>query len=147
MKPNLLEQELSIGRSFAGSMTVTETHIVMGAGLIGGFQAAHIDQEYAKSRGLKGTILHGSLTAAIMSTVVGRNLTSQGWTVLEQSTRYRGVVYAGDTLKTVWTVSKHSLSEKPAGWIVELAGVCRNQDQATVAESTLSLLIREAPKV
>jgi 3-hydroxybutyryl-CoA dehydratase len=147
MKPDLLENELSIGRTFEGSMTVTETHIVMGAGLIGGFQLAHIDQEYARSRGLKGTILHGSLTAAIMSTVVGRNLTALGWTVLEQSTRYRAVVYADDTLKIVWTASKHSLAPKLKGWIVELEGVCANQDKVVVAASTMSLLVMAPGKV
>jgi 3-hydroxybutyryl-CoA dehydratase len=146
MKAILLENELSIGRTYEGSMTVTETHIVMGAGLIGGFQLAHIDQEYARSRGLKGTILHGSLTAAIMSTVVGRHLTALGWTVIEQSSRYRTVVYAGDTLKIVWTVSKHSLAPKLSGWIVELEGVCTNQDKAVAATSTLSLLVMDAPK-
>jgi 3-hydroxybutyryl-CoA dehydratase len=145
MKSILLEQDLAIGRTFEGSMTVTETHIVMGAGLIGGFQAAHVDQQYARARGLKGTILHGSLTAAIMSTVVGRHLSPTGWTVLEQSTRYRAVVYAGDTLKTIWTSSKHTVALKMSGWTVELEGVCTNQDSGTVAQSTLTLLVRNAP--
>jgi 3-hydroxybutyryl-CoA dehydratase len=146
MTSTLLDEELRIGRTFEGSMTVTETHIVMGAGLIGGFQAAHIDQQYARSRGLRGTILHGSLTAAIMSTVVGRHLVSQGWTVLEQATRYRAVVYAGDTLKTVWTSGKHTQVPKLSGWVVELEGVCTNQDVAKVATSTLSLLVRNADR-
>jgi 3-hydroxybutyryl-CoA dehydratase len=139
MHPEPLETALRIGATSAGSMTVTETHIVVGAGLIGGFQAGHVDHEYARSIGLK-PILHGSLTAAIMSAVIGRFLPSGGWTLLEQSTRYRAPVHAGDTLSTTWKVSGHL--EKPglAGIIVALDGQCVNQNAEFVAESQSRLL-------
>src|SRR5664280_2785260 len=101
-----LNGQLAPGAVLEGSMTVTETHLVLGAGLIGGFHPVHVDEQFAVAAGLRGRILHGALTAAIMSAVVGRNLPTSGWTIVEQSTRFRAPVYSGDTLQTRWTVQE-----------------------------------------
>ena len=142
MHPVPLETALQIGAISEGSMTVTETHIVVGGGLIGGFQAAHVDHEYARSIGLRGPILHGALTAAIMSAVIGRYLPSGGWTFLEQRTRYRAPVHAGDTLSTRWSVLEHVQKPSLGGIVVMLDGECVNQNQTSVAESQAWLLWR-----
>lgn len=142
MHLNPLETAFRIGTTSTGSMTVTETHIVVGAGLIGGFQAGHVDHEYARSIGLKGPILHGSLTAAIMSAVIGRSLPTGGWTFLEQSTRYRAPVFAGDTLFCKWQVSEHVEKHSLGGIIVVMCGECDNQNDKKVACAQASLLWR-----
>lgn len=138
-----LEEALRRGTVSTASLTVTETHIVIGAGLIGGFQAVHVDHAYAREAGMKGAILHGSLTAAIMSTVIGRHLPAGGWTFLEQTTRYRAPVYAGDTLTSRWVVVDHR--EKPSlnGVMVEFSGECRNQHDLRVAEASAKILWKQ----
>jgi hypothetical protein len=78
MKPNLLDTELSIGKTFEGSMTVTETHIVMGAGRIGGFQAAHIDQQYAKLS-FRAGLLSSKVFAAIRTRLRSLNRRLPYW--------------------------------------------------------------------
>lgn len=138
-----LEEAFSLGVVSTGSMTVTETHIVVGAGLIGGFQAVHIDHSHARKAGLKGPILHGSLTAAMMSTVIGRHLPSGGWSFLEQSTRYRAPVHAGDTLTSEWVVLEHLNKPSLNGVIVEFSGNCTNQDGLRVAEATARILWKQ----
>lgn len=135
-----LEEALRPGSVSTGSLTVTETHIVIGAGLIGGFQAAHVDHSYARKSGLKGPILHGSLTAAIMSSVIGRYLPAGGWNFLEQSTRYRAPVHAGDTLTSEWIVVEHLAKASLNGVIVEFSGNCINQSGSRVAEATARIL-------
>ena len=122
-------------------MTVTQTHLVLGAGLIGGFHPVHVDESFAVAAGLRGCILHGSLTAAIMSTVVGRRLPATGWTIIEQCTRFRAPVYPGDTLQTRWTVQDpEALSEGRV--LFTLTGECRSQERTVVADGTVKLMVR-----
>lgn len=40
--------EVVIGERFARTPTVTETHLVLGAGLIGDFNPHHVDERYAQ---------------------------------------------------------------------------------------------------
>lgn len=131
-----------IGLICKGSMTVTETHIVMGAGLIGGFAPVHVDHEAARRKGLHGPILHGSLTAAIMSTAIGRSLPSEGWTFLGQSNEYRAPVYAGDTLTTTWRLVEKRPHTGLAGTVMLFEGICANQHGERVATADAKLLRR-----
>jgi hypothetical protein len=41
-------EDVAVGERFTGRMTITETHPVLGAGLIGDFNPHHVDDEYAK---------------------------------------------------------------------------------------------------
>ena len=40
--------EVKVGDSFGGSLTVTETHLVLGAGMFGDFNPLHVDEEFSK---------------------------------------------------------------------------------------------------
>jgi 3-hydroxybutyryl-CoA dehydratase len=137
-----LDGRLAPGSIFEGALTVTETHLVLGAGLIGGFQPIHIDEQFAVSAGLRGRVLHGALTAAIMSAVIGRHLPPTGWMVVEQTTRYRAPVYIGDTLRTRWIVDAPE-SRSGERFLFPVQGECRNQAQDLVAEGTVKLLLRK----
>jgi len=133
---------LPIGLTCAGSMTVTETHIVLGAGLIGGFAPVHVDHEAARSRGLQGPILHGSLTAAIMSAAIGRSLPDGRWTFLGQSNEYRAPVYAGDTLTTTWRLAAQQPHAGLGGTVARFEGACINQRGERIATADARLLRR-----
>jgi 3-hydroxybutyryl-CoA dehydratase len=137
-----LNGRLAPGTILEGSMTVTETHLVLGAGLIGGFHPVHVDEQFAVAAGLRGRILHGALTAAIMSTVVGRNLPPKGWTVVEQCTRFRAPVYCGDTLQTRWTVQEPEVLSE-GRLLLTLMGECTTQGQGVVADGTVKLMLRQ----
>ena len=41
--------EVAIGATFASTLTITETHLVLGAGLIGDFNPHHANEVYATS--------------------------------------------------------------------------------------------------
>ncbi len=140
--PMSLPANLALGATFSGSLTVTETHIVIGAGLIGGFQPVHVDHEEARRKGFSGPILHGSLTAAIMSAVIGRSLPPGKWAFLGQDTDYRAPVLAGDTLTSTWRVASFEPHARLGGTIVRLDGHCTNQRDERVAESRARLLHR-----
>ena len=63
--------DVAVGDSFSRSVTVTDTHLVLGAGLIGDFNPHHTDDEYAKGTRFGTRILHGMLTSALMGAPVG----------------------------------------------------------------------------
>ena len=64
-------EEVSVGDSFQTSLTVTETHLVKGAGLFGDFNPLHVDETFAAASRFGGRILHGPLTSALISAPVG----------------------------------------------------------------------------
>jgi 3-hydroxybutyryl-CoA dehydratase len=138
-----LNGRLSPHTVLEGSMTVTETHLVLGAGLIGGFHPVHVDEQYAVAAGLRGRVLHGALTAAVMSAVIGRNLPTKGWTIVEQSTRFRAPVYCGDTLHTRWTAMQEPEVLSGGRILFTLKGECRCQGDTVVADGTVKLVLRE----
>ena len=90
------------GATFSSTMTVTETHLVLGAGLIGDFNPHHVDETYAKGSRYGGRILHGMLTGAIMGAPLGMYFHGTAIGFLEHNVRFVAPVRAGDTLTTTW---------------------------------------------
>lgn len=132
------------GATFSSTMTVTETHLVLGAGLIGDFNPHHVDETYAKGSRYGGRILHGMLTGAIMGAPLGMYFHGTAIGFLEHNVRFVAPVRAGDTLTTTWqVVAKHD-KPKHAGGIVDLRGECTNQDGAVVATADSKMLAGNA---
>ena len=100
-------------------MTITDTHLVLGAGLIGDFNPHHVDEEYARGSRFGTRVLHGVLTSAIMGAPVGMHFHGTAVAYLEHATRFKAPVRAGDTLTTTWTVSEmHPKPQQHAGVVV-----------------------------
>ena len=96
--------EIDTGMSAVFSKTVTETDIVLFAGLSGDTNPVHLDEDFAKPTMFKGRIAHGILTAALISAVIGNQLPGQGTIYLEQSLKFRRPVRPGDSVRAVVTV-------------------------------------------
>ncbi|MCZ7654179.1 MAG: MaoC/PaaZ C-terminal domain-containing protein [Rhodocyclaceae bacterium] len=58
-------------RAFQSAMTMTETHIVMGAGLFGDFNRLHVDEPFAGESRYGGRIAHGYLTSSLIAASYG----------------------------------------------------------------------------
>jgi acyl dehydratase len=129
-----------IGATFSSTLTVTETHLVLGAGLIGDFNPHHVDEAYAKGSRFGGRVLHGMLTSAIMGAPLGMYFHGTAIGFLEHNVRFTAPVRAGDTLTTTWTIAAKHDKPKHAGGIVELNGECRNQDGIVVAVAGSKML-------
>jgi 3-hydroxybutyryl-CoA dehydratase len=133
--------EVAIGDTFRRSITITETHLVLGAGLIGDFNPHHVDDEYAKGTRFGTRILHGMVTSAMMGAPVGMHFHGTAIAYLEHAARFKAPVRAGDTLTTTWTVTGRDPKPHHGGGIVTLAGVCRNQRGEVVAEADAKMLV------
>jgi acyl dehydratase len=136
-------EEVSVGDSFQTSLTVTETHLVMGAGLFGDFNPLHVDETFAAASRFGGRILHGPLTSALISASVGMFFVGTAIAYLEHNCRFSAPVRPGDTLTTVWTVSGKTDKPKVGGGIVELTAKCTNQAEIVVADADGKVLVGE----
>ncbi len=137
--------DVALGAAFSRSITITETHLVLGAGLIGDFNPHHVDDEYAKGTRFGTRILHGMITSAMMGAPVGMRFHGTAIAYLEHAARFKAPVRAGDTLTTTWTVTAKDPKPQHGGGIVTLAGVCRNQQGIVVAEADAKMLVAARP--
>jgi acyl dehydratase len=126
--------EVAIGSTFSRSITITETHLVLGAGLIGDFNPHHVDEEYAKGTRFGTRILHGVITSALMGAPIGMYFHGTAIAYLEHAARFKAPVRAGDTLTSTWTVTDKHAKPKHGGGVVVLSCICRNQHGVVVAE-------------
>ena len=125
--------ELEIDEVFGSQLTVTESHIVTGAGLFGDFNPLHVDDHYCKTTRFGKRILHGPFTSALMSAPVGLYCSGTAIAYLAHNCQFKAPVYAGDTLTTRWIVTGKIPKPKINAGIALLAGTCTNQDDIVVA--------------
>ena len=102
MSSTLYFDDLAAAQSLVSSrITLTETHIVLFAGLTGDFNPLHMDEEAAREGTFGRRIAHGML-AHSMST--GLRSSIDDWAIiafLETRRRFVAPVFAGDTLHYV----------------------------------------------
>jgi acyl dehydratase len=133
--------EVEVGETFSRSITITETHLVLGAGLIGDTNPHHVNEEYAKRSRFGTRILHGMITSSLMGAPVGMYFHGTAIAYLEHAARFKAPVRPGDTLTTTWTVREKHPKPGHGGGVVVLAGTRRNQDGVVVAEADAAMLV------
>jgi acyl dehydratase len=136
--------QVAVGDEFSSSLTVTETHLVLAAGLFGDFNPLHVNEEHARGSRFGGRILHGPFTSALVSAPVGMYFHGTAIAYLEHLCRFKAPVKPGDTLTTTWRMVDLQPKPNHSGGIVVLSGVCTNQDGIVVAEAEGKILVRNA---
>lgn len=101
----LFFEDLKVGQTALYARTLTETDIVLFAGISGDNNPVHINEEFASNTMFSGRIAHGMLTAAFISTVLGMKLPGPGAIYVSQTLRFKAPVRAGDTLNVRATVA------------------------------------------
>src|SRR3954467_1959118 len=146
MFPGKWYDEVKVGERFGTSVTVTETHLVLGAGLFGDFNPLHVDETFAAKSRFGGRILHGPFTSALISASVGMYFSGTAIAYLEHTCRFKAPVRPGDTLATEWTVTEKL--DKPAhkGGICILRGEAKNQKSEVVVEADGKILVASRPR-
>jgi len=128
--------ELEIGMSAEQSKTITETDVMLYAGITGDFNPVHINEEYAKTTRFGGRIAHGGLAEVLIAPVIGMKLPGPGTIALERTVRFKAPVHFGDTI-----TAKATVAEKiPEKNIVVLKCEWRNQRGELVMEGTVKVL-------
>jgi acyl dehydratase len=138
--------EVAVGQRFGTSVTVTETHLVLGSGLFGDFNPLHVDEEFSKKSMFGTRILHGPFTSALAAAPVGMYFSGTALAYLEHHCRFKAPVRPGDTLSTEWTVTEKLDKPKHRGGICVLQGLARNQKDEIVVEAEGKILVGSKPR-
>ena len=137
--------EVRVGERFGASVTVTETHLVLAAGMFGDFNPLHVDEAFARKSRFGTRILHGPFSSALVSSPVGMYFAGSAIAYLEHACRFKAPVRPGDTLATEWTVLEKLDKPKHRGGICVLRGVATNQDGALAVEADGKILVSSRP--
>ena len=141
MFPGKAYNETRVGDTFSSSLTITDAHLVLAAGLFGDFNPLHVDEAHAAKSRLGGRVLHGAFTSALMAALPGMYFHTTAIGYLEHNCRFLAPVHPGDTLKTAWTIVERLDKPRHDGGIAVMKGTCTNQQGAVVAEAEGKMLV------
>lgn len=128
---------IKIGDSASLTKTFSDEDVRSFAEISGDKNPVHLDDEFAAQTQFKKRLVHGMLTAGLISAVLGTELPGPGSIYLSQSINFRAPVFIGDTITATVTVTKMR-EGKP---IVTLETVCKNQDEVVVLKGEAVLLV------
>lgn len=120
--------ELNIGDTAYFEKTITENDVYLFAGISGDNNPAHINEVFAKDNFFKTRIVHGMLTASLISAVLGTQLPGPGTIYLNQDLKFLAPVRFNDTIKAVVEVEEINLEKNR----VKLITTCTNQNNNIV---------------
>ncbi|NBO19895.1 MAG: MaoC family dehydratase [Proteobacteria bacterium] len=104
-------EDLKLGMRATVSRTITETDLRNFSGVSGDTNPMHLNEEFAQKTIFKGCIVHGMLTASLISAVIGTKLPGPGCIYMNQTLKFLAPVRVGDTVYAVVTV-KELFAEK-----------------------------------
>ncbi len=141
-------EEFEIGyKTETAARTITETDVVLFAGISGDYNQLHTDAEFAKETLFGERVAHGLLGLSIASGLIWRlgliEGTVQAFTALEW--KFRGPIKIGDTIRVrVKVRQKKAMSRLGGGFIVFDVAVLNQRDE-TVQKGIWKALIKSAP--
>ena len=127
---------IKVGDNASLTKTFSDQDVRSFAEISGDKNPVHLDDEFAAQTQFKKRLVHGILTAGLISAVLGTELPGPGSIYLSQSINFRAPVFIGDTITATATVVKMR-EGKP---IVTLETVCKNQDEVVVLKGEAVLL-------
>jgi 3-hydroxybutyryl-CoA dehydratase len=119
-----------IGTSASRTKTFTLEDVRTFAQLTGDLNPVHLDETYAATSVFGQRIVHGMLTAALISAVLANDLPGAGTIYLGQNLKFKKPVFMGDTITATVTITQVRAERK----IVTFETVCINQQGETVIE-------------
>lgn len=126
-------EDLEIGMGDSFGKTITETDVVLFAGVSGDTNPSHLNQEFAKTTRMKTRVAHGMLSASLISAVLGCKLPGPGCLYVNQTSNFRAPVMIGDTVTA--RVAVTGLDAKRN--LVEFETTCEVNGQTVVDGSAL----------
>lgn len=125
--------------------TVTETDIVVFAGLSGDYNPLHTNEEWAKKSPMGGRIAHGILVASIASGLRMQSRMTEGTAIalLEIKETFLRPTRAGDTIRCKITITEVKPSKsRPDRGIVRYNCDVINQMEETVMHQEVAVMLR-----
>ena len=129
-------QELKIGDSASMAKTISESDVYLFAGITGDHNPTHVNEEASRQTAFGVRIVHGILSAGLISAVLAMKLPGPGTIYLGQELKFTKPVRFGDTVTATCTVSE-ILAEKN---IVKLDTICTNQQGEVVIKGVATVM-------
>lgn len=121
---------LSIGAQASRTKTFTDEDVSGFAQVSGDTNPVHLDADYAAGTQFGRRIVHGMLTAGLISAVLANDLPGEGTIYLSQTLQFKKPVFIGDTITATVEVTAYRERRR----IATLTTTCVNQDGAVVLE-------------
>ncbi len=99
-------EQLKVGMAATMSRTITETDLRNFSGVSGDTNPMHLNEEFAKKTVFGGCIVHGMLTASLISAVIGTKLPGPGCIYMSQTLKFMAPVRVGDTVYAIATIKE-----------------------------------------
>jgi acyl dehydratase len=125
------------GDSAEITKTIEQADVDAFADLTGDHNPVHVDEEFAKTTRFGRRIVHGMLTASLISSVLANKLPGEGSVYLGQTLEFVKPVFPGDEITARVTV-KEFREDKP---VVKLETVCINQRGDIVIRGEATILV------
>lgn len=91
-------EELKVGMIEHYGKTLTDADVLMFTGVSGDTNPLHSNREFASRTQFGEPIVHGMLTASLISTLIGTRLPGPGCIYMDQSLKFTVPVKVGDTV-------------------------------------------------
>lgn len=144
--PACLYSELAVGDELRDALTVTETHVILAAGIFNDPGPNHVNALQAAAGRFGERIAHGPLLIGIMDGALGNVLGSTIIALLEQHARFLAPTRIGETVACSWRVA--AKTDKPSfagGGVVAFSGQARGAEGIVLAEMEATLAVADRP--
>jgi 3-hydroxybutyryl-CoA dehydratase len=131
--------QIAVGQTAEFTKTVTETDVVLFAGITGDFNPAHVNEVEAAKGMFGGRIAHGLLSAGFISTVLAMRLPGPGTIYLSQNLRFVRPVRIGDTVTARVEVAEVIAAKRR----VRLTTTVANHHGETVIDGEATVMVPE----
>jgi len=121
--------QIEVGDKGELTKTITESDVSRFAELSMDYNPVHLEEEFARKTRFKGRIVHGMLTASLVSAVIGTVLPGKNTIYLGQNLKFTAPVYPGDTV-----TARVEVTEKKEKNLLKLYTTATRQDGTTVLE-------------
>ena len=129
-------ERFEIGMKAKTSKTITESDVIMFAGISTDINPVHLDEETAKDGIFGKRVAHGILVSGLISAVLGNKLPGPGSIYMGQDLKFLAPVYIGDTI----TAEVEIIDLIPEKSRIKLNTTCVNQDGKTVITGTALIM-------
>ncbi len=139
--------DIEVGEEYESpGRTVTETDIVIFAGLSGDYNILHTDAEFMKQSIFGERIAHGLLGLSIQAGLFTRATLPYATIALAGLRwKFKGPIKIGDTIRLRARVSAKQETDKPERGVVTLERRVLNQRDEVVQEGETDLLVERRP--
>jgi acyl dehydratase len=143
-------EEFKVGQVFySTARTITETDIVMFAGLSGDYNQIHTDVEYCKTTPFGQRIAHGLLVMSIASGLIAQSGFLDG-TVISfreiKDWKFVKTTFIGDTVHVITKVIETKSLKRVGGGLIVISLDVRNQNDETLMKGKWTALMANKPQ-